>query len=134
MTDKPFYLDFTDFNRGFKKIVEDEWPEHAFYGLYQAGALLIRDAIREEPTAPKKTGHLRRSQLIEVISEHDYFIGIEVGFNVPYAAKLHEAPSGSNWTEPGSGPKFIETKMAKNKDKYYAHVAAFIRSQGKAIT
>ena len=134
MVDKPFYLDFSDFNRGFEKIVEDEWPEHAQMGLFQAGALLIRDAITEEPTAPKKTGHLRRSQLIKPIEQKGLFIGIEVGFNVPYAGKLHEAPNGTNWTEPGSGPKFIETKMAKNKEKYYAHVAAFIKTQGKAIT
>jgi len=123
-------FDFRDFDMNFKRIVEKTIPGHAEKGLLQAGAALIRDAIVEEPTVPKKTGHLRRNQRIEVVKESGKAISVLAGFNTNYAAKLHEAPSSWNWSEPGSGPKYLESKLSKHKDKYMKVVADYIKDQG----
>jgi hypothetical protein len=48
----------------------------------------------------------------------------KVGFNTPYAAYLHEGmrKDGShvvkNWSEQGSGAKFLETKLIMFRDRY----------------
>lgn len=120
-------MDFTDFDSKFYEIVNDTIPELGEEGTYQAAGLWLKDAIMEEPRAPHKTGHLWRSQLIEVIKNGGKIIGVELGFNVPYAARLHEAPYSWNWTLDGSGPKFLEAKGVVNKNKYVEHAANHIR-------
>ena len=126
-------MDFKDFNKGFKLIIEKTVPDLAQAGLFKAGALLIRDAIMEEPKAPHLKGHLWRSQKIEKLEEGDKIIGVQVGFDVPYAARLHEAPNNWNWTLDGSGPKFLEAKMATNPNKYIEPAATHIREGQKPI-
>jgi len=128
-----FTMDFKDFNKGFKLIIEKTVPDLAQAGLFKAGALLIRDAIMEEPKAPHLKGHLWRSQKIEKLEEGDKIIGVQVGFDVPYAARLHEAPNNWNWTLDGSGPKYLEAKMAGNPDKYIEPAATHIRNGQKPI-
>jgi len=128
-----FTMDFTSFNKGFKLIIEKTVPGLAMEGLLQAGALLIRDGILEEPKAPHLTGHLWRSQKIEKMEAEGKLIGVQVGFDVPYAARLHEAPNNWNWTLDGSGPKFLEAKMATNPDKYIKPAAEHIKKGQKPI-
>lgn len=139
-----FTMDFRDFNKKFYKIVRNAIPELGERGLFQGGALLIRDAITETPAVPKSRGiskpkgsrwtgpgHLRRSQKVEkpVITSRE--ISVEVGFNTDYAAYVHEAPSNLNWSTPGTGPKFLETKLARHKDKYMRKVAEVIEAGGR---
>ena len=59
-----------------------------------------------------------------------------VGFNVPYAAVQHEGEWASgplagvtikNYSEPSSGPKFIERKLAANSNDYMEIWAGEIR-------
>ena len=126
-------MDFKSFNKGFTRIIEKTVPDLAQAGLFKAGALLIRDAIMEEPKAPHLTGHLWRNQKIEKLEEGNKLIGVAVGFDVPYAARLHEAPNNWNWTLDGSGPKFLEAKMATNPNKYIEPAAKHIREGQKPI-
>ena len=126
-------MDFKDFNKGFRLIIETTIPDLAQVGLFKAGALLIKDAITVEPKAPHLTGHLWRSQKIEKLMEGKNIIGVQVGFDVPYAARLHEAPDNWNWTLDGSGPKFLESKMAGNPNKYIEPAAKHIREGQKPI-
>lgn len=133
MAGKPYTLNFSDFNRGLQEIMKNTWPDLAQKGLFLAGALLIKDAITEKPMAPHLTGHLWRSQLILPTERMGVFIGVDVGFNVPYAAKLHEAPSGAGWTLKGSGPKYISAKMPKGKARYFKTVADFIYANGATV-
>ena len=125
-------FDFTAFNRGFKRIMETTIPDLALEGLFICGAKLIRAAITEEPKAPHLKGHLWRSQKIEKLQEGNKIIGVQVGFDVPYAARLHEAPNNWNWTLDGSGPKYLEAKMAMNPDRYIEPAADHIKkNQGR---
>ena len=131
MSEKTFFtLDFRDFDIHFAKIVEEQIPKETEDALFQAGSLALADAIEEKPTVPKKTGHLRRSQRVEVKKEKNE-IYVLCGFNTNYAAKLHEAPSNWNWTEPGSGPKFLESTLQKNAKKYMKFVADKIKKEAK---
>jgi hypothetical protein len=125
-------MDFTNFDAGFKDLINNVIPGHAQKGLFQAGALIIKYAITEEPRAPHLTGHLWRSQKIEVIKESGY-IGVAVGFNTSYAAKLHEAPSNWNWTMQGSGPKYLETPMSVHRNDAMKKCADYILSQGRRV-
>lgn len=123
-----FTVDLKDFEKKFNDIVKNTIPELARMGLFQAGAQLLRDAIIEEPRAPHKTGALWRSQKIEV--SHDK-IEVKAGFNIEYAAAVHERPKKGEWTLPGSGPKFLESKLVKNKLKYMRITAEVIKNKGK---
>jgi len=42
--------------------------------------------------------------------------GVGFGFSANYAAEVHEAAEGRNWNRPGSGPKFLEQALLKNKN------------------
>lgn len=126
-------FNFTNFNKGFKRIMEVTIPGLAQEGLFLAGAILIRDAILDEPKVPHLTGHLWRSQKIEAIKEDNKLIAVMVGFDTPYAARLHEAPNNWNWTLDGSGPKFLEAKIAGNPDKYIKPAADHIAKGQKSV-
>ena len=138
-----FTMDTKDFDISFKKIMEKTIPGAEEEGLMNMAPFIIRDAIVEEPTVPKSKGitkggtrsatpgHLRRSQKIEKPKRRHKEVSIEIGFNTPYAAKMHEMPANTNWSTAGSGPKFLETKLVKNKEKYLKMIAETIRKKGK---
>jgi len=125
-----FTLDTRDFDLKFHKIAVDQIPGWGEQGLMKAGAMVIKDSIMEEPRAPHKTGHLWRSQKIVMPILRAKEIFIHVGFNVPYAAELHETPFELSWTLKGSGAKFIEAKLLKNNKKYLEKIAGTIRNKG----
>jgi len=118
-----FTVDTKDFDMKFAEIVKNTIPRVAADALFRAGALVIRDALREEPTVPKKTGNLRRTQHIETPDITSDEISVEAGFNANYAADVHERVGKTRWTLEGSGPKFLSTKLARNKEKYMKYVA-----------
>lgn len=59
---------------------------------------------------------------------------VKVVFRMPYAAKWHEAvdrewaQGGVLWSEPGVGPKYLESKMAMFNKKYIGIAAMSIKS------
>lgn len=127
-----FTMDVKDFQKNMAELAKNTIPKVVGNALFKAGALVIRDAILEEPTCPKKTGNLRRTQkvLLPDISRDE--IGVDVGFNADYAAKVHELPEKTNWTLPGSGPKYLSSKLARNKDKYMKFAADDIAKVAKS--
>jgi len=115
-------LDFSEFDRKFKKITED-MLKAAEKGLFEAMNQLLTDAIEEPPQAPFELGDLWGSPAGTVKTgiegNHIFAIG---GFNIEYAARWHEAEPGTiKWTKTGAkqpGPKYLQSKMIRNKDKY----------------
>jgi len=128
-------LDFTDFEKRFKKIVEDAIPSEAAKGLFKAGNELLNDAITKRPMAPFDEGHLRGSARTEQAKIERDKISLDCGFNIVYAARWHElTPSEDkriNWTLPGSGAKYLSSKMVAYKDKYMFIVAEHIKKSTK---
>jgi len=118
-----FSVDAKDFLKGLTKLDKQVIPQASSDGLMRAGAHVLRDAILQEPRAPHKSGNLWRNQKIEtpVIKRGD--ISLIVGFNTPYAGRVHELPETTNWTLKGSGPKYLESKLSSNKADYAEDVA-----------
>ena len=126
-----FTAEMKDFNKKFYKVVNKTIPGLSAEGLMKGATQLIRDAIQEQPRAPHLTGNLWRSQKIERPMIKHGEISIEVGFDAEYAAAVHEMPSSNKFTMTGSGPQFLTSKLAKNKDKYMKTTADHIKSGAK---
>jgi hypothetical protein len=108
--------DSSNFLGGFKKFCNKTIPDVATKGLFQTGWMVIRYANTKKPKTPRDKSDLQSSGRVEV---HPVKLEITVGFNKEYAAKLHEMPKARkvNWTLPGSGRKYLETKLYHyNKD------------------
>ena len=140
-------VDFRDFDKGMKTLVEKSVPARVSQGIFRAGNELLRDAIYEKPFAPFDEGALRasaRTQFPNGISV-DFGKGVPgttvdakdldgfsllVGFNIIYAARWHELTPAEdariNWTLPGSGRKYLEIKLVRHKDKYIKIVALYL--------
>ena len=118
-------LNTKDFDIKFPNVCNNRIPQTAATRFYKVAGMVISDAILEEPRAPhsKGGGTLWRSQKIEQPQIKAGEISIELGFDVEYAAAVHEMPSNVNWTMAGSGPKYLEAKLIKNKEKYMAELA-----------
>jgi hypothetical protein len=86
---------------------------------------IIRGALHEcaeelrtrdvQPVTPHLTGALRNSILnygVEVAGSVATATvgagGVASGKKVDYAAIVHEMPESNNWTEPNTGPKYLE--------------------------
>lgn len=127
MADKTgMYVDTRDFDRHFSRVVANTIPKLTNQGLMKAAAEALRDADLEKPFLPIDKKDLRGSK--EIHGSKDLFeLFVEFGFNIIYAAKLHEKGRVDwNWTRPGSGPKFLSTKLIRFKDKYIKIVAVTI--------
>ncbi|MBE3111416.1 MAG: HK97 gp10 family phage protein, partial [Acidobacteria bacterium] len=117
-------VDFSDFQKGMEKLIRDSIPEDLDKGLFRAGNELLRDAIKLEPRAPFKTGALRRSARVERPADASKGTAMLAGFNIVYGARWHELTpeedSKISWTLPGSGRKYLESKMMRTdlREKY----------------
>jgi hypothetical protein len=140
----------TDFERGFPTAIQ-AYEQALKRGLAKAGMRLVRDAVMEVPKVPYEEGTLRGSGSVFVsgklvgttqdmdpggtpattLNESTVSEALEavVGFNTPYAARLHEHPE-YKFTEPGAGAKFLERKMSENRDDYRAIIAHEVKQAG----
>jgi len=124
-------FDTKEFDIKLSRVINKEIPEAGAISAFKVAGMVIRDSILEEPRAPHKTGNLWRSQKIENPKILKGEINIELGFDANYAAAVHEMgvdKSGTlikaiHWTMTGSGAKYLEAKLIKNKEKYMAETA-----------
>lgn len=129
-----------ELNRGSSEAVNT--------GIGRALLQVKTDMITQRPTAPIKEGFLRGSTSIHVQGtevsvplgprersdkkvtgnpvpkQEGKVIGV-IGVNVPYAARWHEVPA--HFSEPSAGNKYLESKMANNKNTYMKIVENAIR-------
>ena len=69
---------------------------------------------------PKDTKELMKSGAVEVEKNELKTTG-KVSFGggqVDYADIVHEMPNNVNWTEPGTGNKYLENPLKENAKKY----------------
>ncbi len=145
-----FTIDFSDFAKKFKKIAEDVVPSLAEKGVGRATLQLLNDCVMEVPTVPLLESFLRGSgsafvqNKLVAVSEHGKprdaatvstesikpgdVVGM-VGFNSVYAARQHEGID-FKFTEPSSGPKYLESKLHRNKERYFSIIANTIKEGG----
>ena len=110
-----------EFERRMEELARG-YPTAAMKAAGFVAISIINDALNEDPTVPLKFGNLRSSGTFEVMQESSWrSVKIWVGFNTPYAARVHELPQeGTNWTTPGSGSKYLETKLQRHAAEYVA--------------
>ena len=88
-------------------------------GLIEAAILIRVGMDSTPPLIPIDTGNLRASWFTASF-ELNGQIGIVLGFNANYAIFVHEMMDNSgkkiNWSRPGSGPKFFEAALKRNKE------------------
>jgi len=114
------YMDTKEFAKDLLKITEKEIPGDIIKAYWELGWLIIGDAIKIEPTVPMKSSDLRGSGKV-VVDEKK--LEMKSGFNMIYAHRQHEGMKDWNWTTPGSGPKYLESKIAMFKNKYIKFLA-----------
>lgn len=123
-----FTLDFSDFNKKFTNIVQRAAPESARIGVREACQEWKLDADNVPPKTPHKEGFLRGSGEVSEAEIKGSEISGSVSYHKPYAARWHEAEPGTvKWSEPGVGPKFLESKAVRFAKKYIGIIAAVIR-------
>jgi len=148
---KEFTLDFSDFAKKSKILLDKILPEVAEKAMATAGMQLLNDAVMEVPTVPIKEGFLRGSGSVHVQNKLVYVspygkpgkaattidlpikkgqITATAAFNTSYCARLHES-IGFHFSEPSSGPKFLESKLIRNKERYFTIIANVIKKGGK---
>jgi len=144
------WIDFSDFEKGLEKLVQESVPEDIDRGLFRAANQLLDDAIYVIPKAPFDEGHLRGSARTQGAGNILYKpraeppkgfkgkretegISIQTGFNIVYAARWHELTPAEdakiNWTLPGSGRKYLESKMSMFKEDYLKIFAMYLRKR-----
>ena len=120
-------IDFSDFEKGLTKLVKESEPSETAKGLFKAGSQLIKDAINMKPYVPFDEGHLRGAGRTDPAVVMGGGAEVTVGFNKEYAARWHELTPEEdakiNWSLPGSGRKYLESKMGKFKNDYMKIVA-----------
>ncbi len=131
-----FYLDFSDFNKKFYKLVKNTMPNDARKGAFNAMNELLEDSVTKPPQAPKDIGDLWGSRITEEASKSDKEIAVDGGFNLKYAARHHEVAPGTfkYTTDKGAtqpGPKFMQSKMIQFMNKYIEIIAETIRKKGR---
>lgn len=90
-------------------------------GTIEGLAILDEDMKKTPPTIPLDTGNLRSSWFIEPMTgkAKGYAFAVLAGFGANYAVYVHEMTDEAygkeiNWSEPGSGPKFLEYGLKRN--------------------
>jgi len=127
-----FTTDFKDFEKSFYPLVQKAIPGAAEKGLFQAAGEMLRDGDKALPYTPFKKGDLRGSKLIEKVKVTAGDISVTAGYNINYAAKLHEMSEEQSektaWSLPGSGRKWLENSMSANREKYILIIVRVIET------
>ena len=125
-------FDFSDFDKGFKHITAKASGPEVGKGLFKAANELLNDAKTVEPKAPFDEGTLHGASQVNKAEVTRGEASVEAGFNIEYAARWHELTPAEdakiNWSLPGSGRKYLESKMVTLKEKYMEIVAEHIRN------
>ena len=86
-------------------------------GLIEAVMLVEQDMYKTPPMVPWDTGNLAGSwfRTPHYTPQGPFVL---MGFTANYALWVHEnMDSGIKWNKPGSGPKFLEAALKRNKDE-----------------
>jgi hypothetical protein len=127
-----FRFNTSSLQAGLRRLIDQVEPTVTARGLFAAGNELLRDAIYTPPQAPKLKGALWGSARVTKANVSRGEANLLAGFNIEYAAKWHEVPLSRkiNWTRDkgaGSpGPKYLESKMSANREKYMRIVGEFL--------
>jgi len=96
-------------------------------GMLAAATYLLKDMDTTPPKIPIDLENLRASQFITPLKIGGKPV-VMFGFDANYALFVHEMVDGSiNWKRPGSGPKFMEASINRNKTKILEIIASYTK-------
>jgi len=101
-----------DVLRRFSDVVDDI-ERDVIRGTKDAGDHVLEKTIQVTPMSPLgsgTSGDLRQSGK-NIIEIHQNYVDAVISFGdgqVDYALAVHEMPNDTNWTEPGTGNKYLE--------------------------
>jgi len=130
-----FKMDFTAFDKTFFPLVIKGIPKSAEKGLVNAAWEMLKDADEEAPQTPFDKSFLRGSRKVEEPKITKNEISIAAGYNSEYAAYQHEGErkDGTHKVKKYTkervsqpGPKFLQSKMVRHKERYIEIVAETI--------
>jgi hypothetical protein len=120
----------TDFDKKTKALLNQIIPAAAQKTLREVASIILRDADDRKPRTPKDKGNLKRDKFVQKAQRHGAKWNIHLGYNSAYAARMHNDTNIKNWSEPGSGNKYLELKLIRYKDKYGKAMALRIKKYG----
>lgn len=154
MAKNPITIDFSakQFDERMELLLKKLTPEGVRLGLGRAGNALLTDALDEAPLVPMDESTLRGSGSVHVngilegtsegrgkdgtpaisISEprRKHEATVVVGFNTPYAARLHEHPEYNfQQQNGGEGADYLGSKMASHADDYIKIIGTAVRKE-----
>lgn len=149
MSKQALTIDTKAFTKKLTQLTKQATPKAIKKGMGQATLQVLNDAIEEQPTVPLREGTLRGSGSAFVNNELAHtteakgdgsgtpatdaneavkpteYVGL-IGFNTPYAARLHENPD-YKFKEPGSGAKYLESKLSRFRKTYMRIIARVLK-------
>jgi hypothetical protein len=121
-------IDSSQFTREFKKLNDKFIGKYGDEAIMKAAFALRFDAEDISPTVPKKIGTLRSEVKFKPVSSR-LRKGVDVVWTQKYAARLHYAPKTWKFSEPGSGPDYVESKLRTRGQKYLAVMGLVYKSK-----
>lgn len=88
---------------------------------------LENQMLTVSPTVPKKTGELRESWYI-IPARNPVSPQVFAGYTAQHAPYVHEKIDAINWTEIGSGPKWLQIHFAREERAMQLIIAQHIRA------
>lgn len=131
-------FDFVDFNLGFFNAAENLIPGITEKAVKAGLDAILIDANDIPPTVPHLTGHLKGTGTAHDVEVTPELITGKVSFGsaaggqggAPYAVRWHEVEPGTvYWSEPTAGPKYLESKLVRFKDKYTTIIFMYIKNR-----
>lgn len=101
-------------------------------GTRKAAEFILNEAAKITPMSPMgsgTSGDLRKSGKTRLEEDPNGIDGI-ISFGdgrVNYAAAVHEMPTNSNWSEQGTGNKYLERTIRKYRDKALRYIEEAVR-------
>ena len=98
-------------------------------GLFNVARLVRHSTETKYPRVPVDTGTLRNSWVQVIIpSNFSSSIKLRFGYNANYAFYIHEKVGGDfdagvNWKRPGSGPKWFQVALNRERDAMVEELA-----------
>lgn len=123
----PVTWDDSSFDKGFKKYIK-KFPEILVEAMWVAGNQIKNDADNIEPRTPHLEGTLKASGRVYKAKIVGHKLELVIAYLAPYAAKWHEQEA-RNWSEPGSGSKYLESKLKQYGRDYLGIIADYTKNK-----
>jgi hypothetical protein len=105
----------TDFHKKMN-VLQASYPSAADRIAGQVAIQVLNDATMESPTVPIDIGNLRSMGTFLVMQPTPSSVRFYVGYNTPYAARVHNVPM--NFQDQDAGNEYLSIKLRRHANEY----------------